>query len=77
LKLEIYIYMYIYTHANIILFFFACIYSVMRSNPHPYLAIRHGLDLHATRNPILSWTWPIGPHQDNKIRFYYEIRDAM
>lgn len=53
------------------------IYSVMRSNPHPYLAIRHGLDFHATRNPILAWAWPIGPHQDNKVRFYYEIRDAM
>jgi hypothetical protein len=52
--------------------------TVLRNNPDPFLLIRNGKDLQMTRNPILAWTWPLAPHEgDQKIRFYYEIKDAI
>jgi len=51
--------------------------TFLRSNPNPFLLINSGKDYNTYRNPILSWTYPYGPHNDNKIRFYFEIKDAI
>jgi hypothetical protein len=51
--------------------------SVLRDNPHPFLAVQNGQDLHNIRNPILMQLYPFGAHQDKKIHFYYEIEDAI
>jgi len=52
--------------------------TFLRGNPNPFMLIRDGRDAQQTRNPIMSWTYPYGPHATNlKLAFYYEIKDAL